>query len=385
MVEGRISASSQAEALRLQQIQSQRAKLDSAVMRQVETEEDLESISEQGFEGVSTRTFRTLEEMQRQRAKPKGTEKEEFEEKHATVEQKGQLEDAAARFSHRNPELQSKTLMILLSRLNQNDTPESLLTKVLEIYTDFSLADEALEFVIETSGGKLKENAQLARDALNAAHGREIRAGRNINIQAREFSEKGLGSPTALRDMYRNVTGNPRDPHKLFDELFSQYPYTKMKTVIDFLLHSLGSDLKSKGPSISRPELQRLVDDTRTLQAILGVYRFFQSRMNLMSSQFTSYDLTMPPRLTFELLSQQFMKLIQERYISPDKVLQLARGLGVSEEVAAQIIIFMQMRDAIRQVSPRLYRNNQHRQEALLALIEALEDLEEEWSEEEEE
>lgn len=381
----RISSSSESEAMRLQQLASQRSKLESSFMRQVESEEDFQTWGEQGFDGISTRLFRTLEELQRARPKAKGAEKEETQETKTAIEEKGKVEDAAARFQDRNFELQARTLVILQGRISQNDTPESILTKVLEIYSDYSLADEALEFLLETTGGALKENVRAAREAFNASFGREIRAGRNIQIEAREFSEKGLGSPTALRDMYRDVTGTPRDPHKLFDDLFAQHSYDKMKTVIDFLLHSLGSDLKSKGPSISRPELQLLVEDTRTLQAILGVYRFFQGRMNLIQSQFSNYQLALPQRLSFEILSREFMKFLKEKYLSPDKVLQIARSLGISETALAQIIIFMQMRDAIRQVAPRLYRNNSHRQEALMALIEALEELEEKWEEEEEE
>ncbi len=377
----RVSSSSEAEAVRMQQLATQRMNLENSSMRQVETEEDFQSWGEQGFEGITTRLFRSMEEMQKTRPRAKNIEKDATEDKLAAVEEKGKVEDAAARFQNRNFELNSRTLMILKSRLSQNDTPESILTKVLEVYSDYALADEALEFLFETTGGALKENVRAAREALNNAYAREIRAGRNIGIQAREFSEKGLGTPTGLRDMYRDITGNPRDPHKLFDELFSEYSYEKMKTVIDFLLHSLGSDLKSKGPSISRPELQLLVEDTRTLQAILGVYRYFQSRMSLIQNQFSNNKLTIPQRMSFELLAKEFMKLLKEKYLSPDKIMQMARTFGLSEEIIAQIIVFTQMRDAIRQVAPKLYRNNMHRQEALMAIIEALEELEEKWAE----
>lgn len=377
----------QTDAVRMQQIANQRIKLDNTLMRQVESEEDLQTWGEQGFDGISTRNFRTLEEMQRsQRQRPRGAEKEtSSEEKQATVVEKGKVEDAAAQFQERNFELKSKTLLILQGRLSQTDTPESILAKVLEVYPDYSLADEALEFLFETTGGALKTNIGIAREALNNAYGREVRAGRNMGIQAREFSEQGLGSPTALRDMYRDITGNPRDAHKLFDELFSQYTYDKMKTVIDFLLHSLGSDLKAKGPSISRPELQLLVDDARTMQAILGVFRFFQSRMGLIQNQFASNGLAVPTRVNFEILSRAFLHLLQEKYISPDKILTIGRDLGLTEETIAQIIVLMQMRDGIRQVAPRLYRNPAHRQETLMAFIEALEELEEKWEDEEEE
>jgi len=296
-----------------------------------------------------------------------------------------EMESAADFSGRKNPEMNSQTLLILRGRLKETDTYEDILQKVLDMYPDYTLADDALDYLLETTKGALHEAVRQAKDELNARFHREIVAGRNISEQAREFSEAGLGSPTALRDMYRDITGNPREVHDLFEELSRLFDYDKMKTASNFLFHSLGADLKSKGPSISRAELTRLVEDTRSLQAILGVFLFFKERMKLIYSQFTNLDLDYPEALTFEILAENFMQLIKERYISSDQVKKLAKKLGISHEVLAQIIIFTQMRDAIRGVSPRLYRDNRHRREALEAILEALEDLEEEAEDGEEE
>ena len=86
-----------------------------------------------------------------------------------------------------------------------------------------------------------------------------------------------------------------------------------------------------------------------------------------------------------EELAKKFMALLKERYLSPERVFIQGRALGLSDETLAQIIIFMQMRDGIRQVAPKLYRDDKHRQEVLQAFIEALEELEDELEEEEEE
>ena len=79
------------------------------------------------------------------------------------------------------------------------------------------------------------------------------------------------------------------------------------------------------------------------------------------------------------------MRAIQERYPSADKVLQLASLLGISDELIAQVIVFTQMRDALRQVAPKLFRSNQHRQDLLNAFMDAIEELDEQLEEEEEE
>ena len=226
---------------------------------------------------------------------------------------------------------------------------------------------------------------QLAKELLNARFGREVKAGRNMGAEAREFSKEGLGSPTSLRDLYRDITGTPRDPVKLFSELSDRFPYSKLRTTIHFLLHSLGSDLRAKGPSIEPALLRRLLTETRSLQGILGIYRFFQERMNLIRKQFASYQVTLPLRLTFETLSKQFVKFLAERIMTPPMILQSARSLGISEETIAQMIIYSQMKDAIKQIAPRYYRTNQQRDDLLKAFLKVLEDLEDQLEKETEE
>jgi type III secretion protein W len=121
----------------------------------------------------------------------------------------------------------------------------------------------------------LGKNIRKARMLLNERHEREVKSGRNINEVAKEFAQQGLGTTGSLRDLYREVTKEQKDPATLFDQLNEAYDFNNMKKVLAFLLHSLGSDMKSKGPSIPNSELARLFSETRTMQAILGIYRFF--------------------------------------------------------------------------------------------------------------
>lgn len=294
------------------------------------------------------------------------------------------LERRADDFQRRNPELKAKILILLRDQIKPGDTTEEIMKKVMDFYPDVSLADEAMEFLKETTEGELHQEAENCKEEFNERYGREISAGRNISEMAREA--QGLGTPTSLRDLYRDITGTPREATTLFDELSKRYPFKQLKKVFRFLFHSLGSDMKSKGPSIPKGELHRLMQETRTLQAILGVYRFFAGRTRLVNRMFANEGLKLPQRLNFELLSKQFMALCSERYPSPDKVLKLSKSLGIDRWIIAQIIIYSQMRDAIRQVSQnQIFRSLQHRDELYNALIETLEDLEDEWEEMQEE
>lgn len=296
-----------------------------------------------------------------------------------------QLKDLADQFQRRNPELKANVLVLLRDAIKPEDSKEEIFKKLMEFYSDVTLADEALEYLLSTTDGELARKIQELKDELNQERGREIAAGRNMSTQAREAAEKGLGTATSMRDMYRDITGNPRDSTTLFDELAQKYAFKDLKKVIDFLLHSLGSDMKAKGPSIDRALLHRLFTETRSLQAILGVYRFFRGRMHLVETLFESNDLELPPELSFETLAKEFMSLASERYPSSDKVLQRAVRLGLERWIIAKIIALTQFRDAIREVAmAKIYKSLQHRDDLYLAILEALEDLEDELEELEE-
>lgn len=201
-----------------------------------------------------------------------------------------QMKDDASKYEQKNPELKAKVLVLLREKIKPGDTEEEILAKLEEFYSDPSLADEALEYLLDTTEGELHQTVLKAKDMLNESKGREITAGRNIQSQAQAAAEKGLGSPTTMRDMYRDMTGNPRDAQTLFSELSEKYAFKELTKVINFLFHSLGADMKAKGPSIPRGELSNLIAEVRTLQAIMGVYRFFKGRMDLVAKQFNHAD-----------------------------------------------------------------------------------------------
>jgi type III secretion protein W len=329
------------------------------------------------------RRFDTIE--RRMSTRPgKENAKEAEEPELAVIES---VEEILEDFTNRNPELTSNTLMLLRSRLKDSDTMEDIIKKLQELYPDHYLADEALDFLIKTTdpNSALFKNLLLAKDRFNVIFKREITAGKNMTPEAKAFADQGVGTPTQLRDLYKQVTGQPKEPAELFEELSEKYDFEKLTTVIKFLMQSLGADMKSKGPSIARPELQTLFNETRNMQSILGVYRFFQSRMSLISKEFERNDLTVPARMNFEVLSKQFVKLISERYPSIDKVLKLGVLLGIGDDLLAQIIVYTQFRDGIRQVSPKLFKGEKHKQDLLLTLLDALSDLEDELDEDEEE
>lgn len=295
------------------------------------------------------------------------------------------IKDSAAKFQQQSKgELDAKMLLLLREYIKSSDSPKQILDKLKEIFVgkDVALMDEALDFLIENTDGELQSKVREAQAELRAEFKREIAAGRNVAGPARDAAAQGLGTAAGMRDLYRDITGNPRDVNTLFDELANKWPYDELKNVIGFLLTSLGSDLRSKGPSISRGLLHNLLTEARTLQAILGVYSFFKGRMSLMGKMFQSQGMSMPANLTFEGLSKQFMTLVGDRYPSEEKVLQSAQRLGIDKWLRAKIIVLSQLRDAIREVAKeRIYRSIQDRDKLYDAIIITLENLEDELQE----
>lgn len=321
--------------------------------------------------------FRTLHS---RRKTPEGSEKK------ITEVAKKTEEDLANSYSRRNFELTPDKLRTLKDSLSQEESVEQILARVLHaVEDDPTLADEAFEYLEKTTTGLLQNKITRAKTLLNELRGREVIAGRNVDAVAKAYYQKGIGnSPTDLRNLYRDVTGNPRDHNTLFSELSEEYPFDQLKLVVAFLLKGLAYDLKSKGPSIQQAELMRLMTETRNLQSILWVYLFFKGRMKLIHLLYAQYDLTPSEKLTFEQLAKQFIHLVEERYPSVMKLLKQLEKFGSLEDLE-KIIILMQYRDAIRGLAPRLYKSLRQRQDLLLVILESLEELEEREEEKDEE
>lgn len=291
----------------------------------------------------------------------------------------------AETFIRRNPELQLRTLLIL-SEVQDDDNEETILDKITQNYPDPFLVDECLEFLIavKPKSSKIYQTLQTARENWQKENQKDIRVGRNISQEARTFAKDLSGSPTQLRDLYRQIIADPKEPLALFEELLEQFDFEKMKALIGFVLHAVGADLRSKGPSIDPEILKNLLVSGRSMQAILGVYRFFCSNISYLQGQFDRQSIPYPSQLTFQILSRVFVQMLGEKYPSAEKALRVMRLLGITDDLIATVIVLTLYRDGIRQVSPRFFKQDKQRQDLLMAILDAIEELDEELEEEEE-
>lgn len=359
------------------------------LMEQIESEITMEEWSQSGRFGAYAIfrrfPFQSLNDRVRRRERDKegiSSLKEEQE----GVEEIAEIEAIAKHYQEQNNELQYRSLLALRNFFTNKANVSEILKKILDFYPDQYLASDALDFLIQTTpeDSSLNKTLLQAKEQFSTKYEREIKAGKNIRNEANLFSREGLGTAPSLRDLYRDITGNPRPPLTLFDELITLFSYDQMEKVIKFLLHALGSDLKSKGPSISAAELKRLISETRSLQSILWIYKFFFYRMIVIQKKFHKYKLPLPKHINFILLSKALVLLLQERYPSEEKIFIMTNTLDIGQDVMAHIILLTQYRDAMRQISPKLFRSENHRQEVLLTILEALGTLEDRKIEEDE-
>jgi type III secretion protein W len=375
-VQGINPSADAAQKVRQQQIQ-QNATLLAQEIVQESSEEEFQEWCDNAFNPVAANKYaQELSKRLRPPEKEKSQGAKSQDVDHRIVEE---IQKTAEEFSRKNPEFNVRALLGLSQLISSEDSIETILEKLFASYPDAYLVDEAINFLLKITkeSNSLYQKLLDAKALLQSNFEREIKIGKNISAEAREFSEKGLGSSSGLRDLYKWVTGSDHEPLKVFEDLIKKFPYDQMKSVIAFLLHSLGSDIKSKGPSMDPLELQKLFAETRTMQAILGVYLYFRGKMGFLERQFGRYGEPAPKGVDFEKLAKIFVQLLAEKYPSVGRVLQLANQLGISDSIIAQAIIFSNYRDALRFISPRLFKNEKQRQDLLQALIECVSELDE--------
>jgi type III secretion protein W len=135
---------------------------------------------------------------------------------------------AAQDFHGRNPELDPDELIDCLLEVGRAETEKEVSETVERFFKDPTLRDDAYDFVIDMcTEDSLREKAQKAAKAFreNDRNAIDIQAGRNMTQQAREWAEQGLGSPTELRDLYREIIHSQPSVMELFKLLISRYPY----------------------------------------------------------------------------------------------------------------------------------------------------------------
>jgi hypothetical protein len=186
---------------------------------QVESEEDISQYFEiAAFNPMQmVQRFRNLKEFVSKEGQ-KSQDVEETEELVSKVLDVENVETLSDKYQKENFELNAKTLKILRASIQNAKNADEILAKVLSVYPEAALADEALEFLTKTTENQLLLATSEAKEKLNKDRSKEIKAGRNMGAAARQFSQEGLGSASSLRELYRQITQTPKEILDLFED-----------------------------------------------------------------------------------------------------------------------------------------------------------------------
>lgn len=192
------------------------------------------------------------------------------------------IKDAANQLNQSKPQMKPATLIRLRSKIKSGDTKEDILRQVLVEFPDPADADDALQFLLDTTppDSELRAAIQDAKNDHDAAHSKEIKATRE---EASVAAESGTGISFKTWEDIKKFMADQPDILALFTMLEQNAGnFKEQKVIIAKLLHQLGEVSKAKGQGIEHGELDTNMKQIRFLQTHLGLFTFFRGRMALM-------------------------------------------------------------------------------------------------------
>jgi type III secretion protein W len=137
--------------------------------------------------------------------------------------------------------------------------------------------------------------------------------------------------------------------------------------------------------------LQSLNKLAFTLHAVRGLSQPFEKSRRRTAQDYERYGMSMPTSITPERMTDGFVEAIDQRHYSPAQLKAMAESISGPlfaadpltrqyNGVASKIIILTRFREAVHQVAlNQVFGSPKRRDEFYMAIIEALEDLEDEF------
>jgi type III secretion protein W len=259
-------------------------------------------------------------------------------------------------------------------RKNRPDTVERMLSEAKAFFEDITDQYLALSFVkdlFEQEGEdqKLQATLQASAQHLMATRGPEIRAGLNVTEVALEFSEEGLGTAQHLRDFYRDTVLKYEGIKETFDCITRNFGINDFTGAVHYLIRAVGNDLHSKGPSVSPPELKRLLDDLYHLESLGNLYRDCADLIDKTNHEF-QVSVTVSPH---DLLNK-ILALKEEKWLTETQVLKLIEDAGIGD-LEAKIYFLRGLKELLRLMPLKLFADDESRMNLVAKMQQALDTL----------
>lgn len=202
--------------------------------------------------------------------------------------------DQARKFQEGHPEHSERSLSDLRDSLDPDDGYDDILAKVKSFYGNRTASemDDALEFLLISTQGenleKLHVLIQNVKDDFTKENGTEISKRREVTKLAREAADKGHGSAQNLNTLFNNMVAEQADATTLAKQLRKEYKYNQIVELFRFIDTSIGNDLTKA--NIEHSYLGALCNQSRTIGAVLNIYKGFHQSMSLVQSEYERYE-----------------------------------------------------------------------------------------------
>ena len=206
------------------------------------------------------------------------------------------------------------------------------------------------------------------RDHLLKTKGAEIKAGVNL-AEAVNARTKDPQEMQELRDLYRAEVVGFRTPQECFKSLLASRGPGGLQASIDFLVEGAGVDLNSPSPSREPAELRRILLDLQCVEVLKTVYdraADFGKRLRLQFGEKMQLDQ--------EAFTGRVMDMTRMPFSTKESVGDFIRDCGV-KALPARLDFCREFQGLVRELSPRLFTNEDDRISVVNAAQELMDDL----------
>ena len=264
----------------------------------------------------------------------------------------------------------------------QLPTPRELLQNLAEGSEDpshqFAMLD-ILEQALTDGENDFRSLINAARKELVSQKGAEIRAGINLasEVNARATSPEEMQE---LRDIYRGEILGFTTPQQCFRSIMGSRGAAGLQQTIDFLTTGCGVDLQSATPSKSPEELRRIMLDLQCVQVLKTVLDRMERLEGRMGTQFGEHC-----KMNGEQMTGKIMDFTEFSFVNVEDIRSFISDCGI-EKLLARMDFCRELTEVFRQLSSRLFANEQDRIRLIDTAQEHLDGIiAEEYDEEEEE
>lgn len=290
-------------------------------------------------------------------------------------QQKLKYKEVAKKFNQKSTELDPDKLASLAEDINEENSEDTILDKIKNLFPDDFLTDQVFDFLLEVTSGPLNEKITTLQERHFKEHEKTILAGRNISESALKYSKELSKPPQEMREQYISFLDSQKGLVDQFWDILGASPtYKDYNLKVNFLRHSLGEDLHADASSIEKEKLMVLVKQSNALQVLGTVPKELDARWKTMKLGFKEADIPFPQKLDLLNMTKMEFNLLRERYPTQEKVIHLAEEGGVSQTKG--IIVVVESLLAISQkIHHKLYSTAQHRSDVIKSIVDAATDL----------